>query len=223
MMNGTLITFEGVDGVGKSTHVDQLRGWLVGNDVRTEVCAEPGGTVLGRQIRKVLLPDHQPEPESELSSKAELLLFLAARVQLVKEKLRPWLREEENPPIVICDRSRDSTYAYQGFGRGCLDVDGIKEVEKLLDIDIKPDLTILLVSNDLVEISSRLHKRPTNNKYDSKDIKGYQGIQDSYKTLAAEEPDRFVVINADRTKKDIQSEIRQVLIDKGIVDRGFQI
>jgi len=133
-VRGVLITFEGVEGSGKTTQLTRLGRWLERQGSRVERTAEPDGTALGLAIRRLFeRPRLRPAPISEL------FLFLAARQQHVSERIRPWL---EQGRVVLCDRYVDATLAYQGYGRG-LDVDLIRELNVRATGGILPDLTLL--------------------------------------------------------------------------------
>src|SRR6056297_3621849 len=128
-----LITFEGIDGSGKSTQIDLLRQYLKKKGLRVEVFREPGGTDVSEMIRGMLL-----NPEIDIDPVTELLLFSSARSQLVSEKVLPLLKEEV---IVILDRFFDSTTAYQGFGRQSLPIKQIQQINSIATHDLTPDIT----------------------------------------------------------------------------------
>jgi len=133
-MKGILISFEGIDGSGKSTQSKKLYSWLKRRGYKTIHLEEPGGTKLGDKLREILLY------AEEISEFSELFLFFACRAQLVKEIIRPSLREGK---IVIIDRFFDSTLAYQGYGRG-LNKHLITKLDKIVTGGIIPNLTLLL-------------------------------------------------------------------------------
>jgi len=130
-----LITFEGIDGSGKSTQIDLLRQYLKEMGFRVEVFREPGGTDVSEMIRGMLL-----NPEIDIDPVTELLLFSSARSQLVAEKVLPLLKEEV---IVILDRFFDSTTAYQGFGRQSLPIKQIQQINSIATHDLTPDITFI--------------------------------------------------------------------------------
>ena len=135
-MIGRFITFEGIDGSGKTTQIDFLEKKLQIEDISYFIFREPGGTKLSEGIRDVLLDSKN----IFLSSEAESLLFVAARAQLMKEKIQPALQQGK---FVICDRFADSTVAYQGYGRG-LNVEYLEQLNNFGTGSIYPDLTIIL-------------------------------------------------------------------------------
>lgn len=133
-MRGVLITFEGVEGSGKSTQMRRLERWLRREGYRPEITREPDGTVLGAAVRRLFeRPSVKPQPL------AEMFLFMAARQQHVIEKIRPWLRAGR---VVLCDRYTDATVAYQGYGRG-VEPQLIREMNVHATGGVFPDLTLL--------------------------------------------------------------------------------
>lgn len=143
---GLLITFEGGDGVGKSTHIRFLARELAAHGVEVVRLREPGGTPVGERLRSILL-----NPKNDIADESELLLYEAARAQLVARVVEPAL---ERGAVVLCDRFTDSTLAYQGFGRG-LDTDLIERLNAFACRGIAPDRTILLLADDADAALSR--------------------------------------------------------------------
>src|SRR3989338_8807966 len=135
-MKGKFITFEGPEGSGKSTQSKLLCGYLWRKGYKTVFLREPGGNIIGEKIRKIVLD----AKNHSLTKEAEMLLYMAARSQVVKEIIRPALLKGE---IVVCDRFLDSTIAYQGYGLG-IDIDLIKRVGNFVTQGIKPGFTILM-------------------------------------------------------------------------------
>ncbi len=133
-ISGLFIAFEGIDGCGKSTQAEMLYRHLKKSGYPVRLVREPGGTVLSEKIRRILL-----DPKSEIRPVAELLLYQAARAQLVADVIRPAL---QNGEVVVCDRFYDSTTAYQGFGRG-LDQKLIARLNRTASYDVAPDLTFI--------------------------------------------------------------------------------
>jgi dTMP kinase len=144
------ISFEGIDGCGKTTQVELLRAHLESREARVLTTREPGGTALAEAIRNYLLTSREP-----LASRTELLLFAAARAQHVEEAMRPALVRNE---IVLCDRFVDSTTAYQGTGLG-LDADVHRTVERLCNGGLLPQVTFLLDIDPLVGLRRRAEQR----------------------------------------------------------------
>ena len=203
-MSGLFITLEGLEGSGKTTQqkyiVDELRD--KGFDVL--LTREPGATRLGKRIRKLLL-----DPEwSEMTPRAEILLFAADRAQHVEEVVKPAL---EDGKIVISDRYFDSNLAYQGYGRG-LDIEIVKKINLWAVDYLKPDLTFFL---DLpVEVGLARARAQTVDKLgdrlEREELKFYQQIRDGYLKLA-EESERFRVIDANRSIKEVKADVLQVI------------
>jgi len=199
------ITFEGSEGCGKSTQARALWRKLARLSIPAELTQEPGGTPLGNQLRSVLKKRRQ----DEISPLAELLLFAACRTQLVNEVIRPNLQQGK---VVICDRFADSTTAYQGYGRG-LDLEAIKEINDLATHGIKPGLTILLDIPTQKGLGRKQNK--ANDRFEAEDIAFHNRVRNGYLKLAAEEPERWLVIDATlpraRIGKIIWDRVKQIL------------
>lgn len=202
---GKFVTFEGGEGSGKSTQIKLAADWLM--QQRTPVCttAEPGGTPLGWEIRKILLS----RKSCAISAEAELLLFAAARAQHVRETILPAL---EAGQWVLCDRFADATLTYQGIGRE-LDVPFIRTLNAFSTGSLKPDLTLLF---DLpVEVGLRRAKeraaggRPeaAEDRFEQEEMIFHGRIREGYLELAAAEPERFRIING---AADIETVRREV-------------
>ena len=203
MKIGKFITFEGGEGCGKSTQVRRLKAALERKGVQVLLTREPGGTRLAELIRS-LLKDEAEDPPCD---RAELLLFLAARAQLVKNVIRPAL---EAGTWVISDRFSDSTLAYQGYGRG-LSLDVIRAADDFACEGLKPDRTILL---DVDPVTSRARMRgreaSTNTKADRIERAGddfHARLRKGFLELAAAEPSRIVTIDASGTEDDVWERV----------------
>jgi dTMP kinase len=191
-----LITFEGIDGSGKSTQISLLKEKLIELKYRVEVFREPGGTDVSEMIRGMLL-----NPEIDIDPITELLLFSAARSQLVAEKVRPLLDEGV---IVILDRFYDSTTAYQGFGRKSIPIDQVKQINETATHGLKPDITFYLRLS--IEEAA---KRTRHFEKDRMELSGnhfFKRVFDGFELLADEEA-RFKTINAEREIEAIHSDI----------------
>lgn len=196
---GYFITFEGGDGSGKTTLINKisenlsLRGFSVINT------REPGGTKLSEEIRVLLLR----KIDYEMSSYAELCLYLAARAQHIKEVIRPSL---EKGQIVLCDRFNDSTIAYQGFGRN-LDISQVENFCSFISEKLKPDLTFYL--NIDPKIAIKRAKKPLGNsekgydRIEQEKLSFHEKIRKAFLTLSKKEPNRFVVLDASKTKDEV--------------------
>lgn len=199
MKKGRFITFEGGEGCGKSTQIMRLEAYLKEKGVEVLVTREPGGTRLAELIRG-LLKDEKDDPPCD---RAELLLFLAARAQLVKNVILPAL---DSGIWVLSDRFSDSTFAYQGYGRG-LDLGILKVANDFACDSLKPDLTLLLDVPPEVA-SSRMRKREmeTNTSADRIELAGeefHRKLREGFRALAAVESDRVHTIDASGTPDQV--------------------
>jgi len=199
------ITFEGGEGCGKSTQAKALYRRLSRLGISAELTHEPGGTALGSQLRRLLKTKRQ----DEISPEAELFLFAACRVQLVNGVIRPGLQKGK---VVICDRFADSTTVYQGYGRG-IDLTTIKAVNEFATRGTKPDLTVLLdipVAKGLGRKQAKMKDR-----FEAEETAFHDRVRDGYLKLAADEPERWLVIDATLPKarigKIIWDRVNQLL------------
>ena len=199
------ITFEGSEGCGKSTQARALWRKLSRLGIPTVLTHEPGGTDLGNQLRRVLKKGRQ----DKISPIAELFLFAACRIQLVTEVIRPSLQQGK---VVICDRFYDSTTAYQGYGRE-LNLDTVKKTNDLATQGTKPDLTIFLDISTQTGLSRK--QSTTNDRFEAENITFHNKVRAGYLKLAAEEPGRWLVIDATlpraRISKLILDRVKQLL------------
>ena len=186
---GTFITFEGSDGSGKSTQLRMLHERLVAQGYAVMVTAEPGGTSIGAQIRRILLDS----ANNEICPLTELLLMFASRAQNVEQVIRPAMGRGE---IVLCDRFTDSTLAYQGVGRG-LGRAVVIALDRIACGGLTPDLT-LFIDTDLESSLARVQRRNTRSaggtnetRLDDQAIEFHRRVRDAYLQLAVEEPVRF--------------------------------
>ncbi len=199
MKKGRFITFEGGEGCGKSTQIRRLESFLKEKGVEVLVTREPGGTRLAELIRG-LLKDEKDDPPCD---RAELLLFLAARAQLVKNVILPAL---ESGVWVLSDRFSDSTFAYQGYGRG-LDLEILKIANDFACDSLKPDLTLLLDAPAEVAASRmRKRERETNTSADRIELAGdefHLRLREGFRALAAAEPERIITVDASGTPDEV--------------------
>ena len=200
---GRFITFEGGEGCGKSTQVARLRAALAERGVETVLTREPGGTRLAEQIR-ALLKDELDDPPTDRS---ELLLFLAARAQLVETVIRPALAAGK---WVVSDRFSDSTLAYQGYGRG-LPLDVIRRTNDFACGGLRPDLTLLLdVDPETARARMRGREAATRTAADRIECAGdafHARLREGFHALAAAEPARIVTIDATGTPDAVWSRV----------------
>lgn len=200
-MRGKFITFEGIEGVGKSTNIDSFVGAVEAEGQAVIQTREPGGTPTAEDIRRIL-KEHGDEP---MPATAELLLMFAARAINVGNTIRPAL---EAGTWVVSDRFTDSTRAYQGGGRG-LSREQIDWLARLVHGDVEPDLTILLDAP--VEIAlQRAGRRGEPDRFEVEQGDFFTRVRDTYLQLAREEPDRFVVVDVSRDLDTIKADIRQI-------------
>ena len=202
-MRGKFITFEGGEGCGKSTQVQRLRTALEDSGVEVLITREPGGTRLAELIRGLLKDENDDPP----CSRSELLLFLAARAQLVKNVIRPAL---EAGTWVVSDRFSDSTLAYQGYGRG-LPLDILRDCNDFACEGLKPDLTILLdVTPETARARLQARETATHEAADRIERAGdefHARLRKGFAELAKSEPWRILTIDANGTVDEVWKEI----------------
>jgi dTMP kinase len=186
---GRLITFEGIDGSGKSTQIARLSAAIQETGIRVLELREPGGTAIGEAIRPILLD----RKHDGMSQETELLLFAAARAQLVREVILPALAAGT---WVISDRFYDSTLAYQGYGRG-LDLGMIETLTSIAVGNCRPDLTILLDLTVTSAVHRRSGRQSLTDRLESESLAFMQRIRDGYLALADREPCRIIRFDAE--------------------------
>jgi dTMP kinase len=214
-MAGVFITFEGIDGCGKSTQLRLLADKLKARGLPVISTREPGGTPLGKKLRAALL-----DVSERVDPLTELLVFAADRAQHVRMHLRPALEQNQ---VVLSDRYADATVAYQGAGRG-FDPKLIGEIVELATGGLKPDLT-LLFDLSVPESSVRTRRRVARKRTDRLDIEAaefHTRVRDAYLEIAKRESDRFRVIDArgsvDQTHKAVMEIVIPFLKSRGLVD-----
>lgn len=204
MSQGKFITFEGTEGVGKTTQIQLLEKFLKTKNIHCLITREPGGTKLGERIREVLLDNDF----SDIDPMAELLLMFSARAQHLKDVIHPALKDNI---WVICDRFTDASYAYQGGGRG-LPYASIRSIEDVVQDGFTADLTILLFG-DIESGMRRVAKRGDKDRFELEKVEFFERVRHSYLNLAKANPERFSVVDADQTIDKaalaIQTEIKQ--------------
>jgi dTMP kinase len=210
---GKFITFEGLDGTGKSTQMRKLAATLRAAGDKIVETREPGGTATGEQIRKVLLHSGT----TGLSPLAEMALMFASRVQHIAEVIEPALAAGS---IVLCDRFTDSTEAYQGNGRR-LGSDAVRELHRVLCGNLQPDLTLLLDSNPHASVSRarRRNKRDSKsvarghdeNRFEQETRAFFGRVRDGYMAIAKREPSRVVMVDARGTPGQTHEKIREIV------------
>ena len=196
-MRGVLITFEGVEGSGKTTQMRRLERWLKSQGVKVERTAEPDGTALGVGVRRLF--ERGPLPL------AEMFLFLAARHQHVNEKIRPWLRGGR---VVLCDRYADATVAYQGYGRG-LDPAMIREMNLLATGGVLPDLTLLFDLDPKIGFA-RIGRRRLDH-FEQQALAFHRKVRRGYLEILRADPKRVRLVDAARAPGDVAARV-QVMV-----------
>ena len=194
------VTFEGSEGSGKSTQIELLAASLRAQDFAIVTTREPGGTSIGEQVRDCL---HDVK-NTRMTAAAEVLLYSASRSQLVKEVIMPALAQGQ---IVLSDRYADSTLAYQGFGRQ-LDLETLVRITEFATGGLIPDMTLFLDVDVKAGLARRTVGQAEINRMDLQEIAFYERVRTGYLTLANQEPDRWIIIDANRPVDELQADIR---------------
>jgi dTMP kinase len=213
-MHGKLIVFEGVEGCGKTTQLRRSQQWLIDSGWQALLQAkgylqylvmtrEPGGTVLGLQVRQLLL---EPSTAEAMQSRAELLLYAADRAQHVEGYLNPQLQQGA---LILCDRYTDSTIAYQGYGRG-IDLNLIAQLNAIATDGLESDLTLWL-DLDAATGLARTRQRGTADRIEQADLSFHQRVQQGFTELAEHHPQRITRIDASQTEVEVATQIQAVL------------
>lgn len=193
------ITFEGPEGGGKTTQLRLLAEWLQEQGRDVLATREPGGTVISEAIRAIVLDSARTEMRPE----AEILLYSAARAQIVGQVIRPHLQEGG---MVLCDRYADSTLAYQGHGRG-LDLDTLRVITAFATGGLMPDLTVCLD----IAIEEGLQRKSAQewNRLEAQTLAFHRRVREGYLEMASMEPDRWLVVDASQSVAAVQIAIRE--------------
>jgi dTMP kinase len=207
----SLITFEGIEGSGKSTQMRLVAEYLIEKNVPLLITSEPSGTDIGRKIGGILFN----RGHHYMCAETEVFLFCAARSQHVREMIMPALKENR---VVLCDRFSDATYAYQGIGRG-LSLEFIKLINDYSSMSLRPDLTFLfdlpveiglkraMERNDLLKVSS------FSDRFEREHLDFHRRVREGYLSIYKSEPKRFCLIDATRDIDTIQEEVRRRVAD----------
>lgn len=198
---GLFITFEGIDGCGKTTQLENVKKLLEENGIECVTTREPGALKLGSQIREILL-----HYDGVVADNCEMFLFLADRSQHVETFIKPMLEEGK---VVLCDRHTDSTIAYQGYGRGG-DVEKLTELNKIATNGLVPDLTFLF------DVSVETGHERAGKDLDRLELAGkefFERTRQGYLTLAKQHPERIKVINAEKSKESVYNDVKSLIMD----------
>ncbi len=199
MKQGYLITFEGAEGSGKSTQIRNATAFLKKKGRSVVMLREPGGTRISEAIREILLDKRL----TEMAPVTELLLYLAARAQIVREKILPALNQGK---VVISDRFEDSTRAYQGFGRQ-LSMEAIEQASKLVRGVLKPDLTFVLD----IDVAKGLKRGGRHDRIERESLKFHERVRRGFLAIAKKEPKRVMVLDASKPVDFVSQKIRERL------------
>lgn len=207
-MTALFITFEGLDGSGKSSHLQEAFRWLADHDIECQVAQEPGGTPLGEAIRETFLDPRW----GEIDGTVEALMVFASRRQHLLEVIEPTLADGRH---VICDRFTDSTFAYQGYGRG-VPMSILRDVDRLATGGRVPDRTLLFdlpaeVARERGHSDARRESEEGVTRLDAEALEFYGKVRQGYLELAREHSDRFIVIRSEGTFESTQQQVRQAL------------
>ncbi len=214
MPRGIFITFEGLDGSGKTTQIKRLAAWMQKRGLAPVLTRQPGGTAFGDRVRGLLL-DSASVP---IAPMAEMALMFADRAQAIAEVIEPALAAGQ---IVLCDRFTDSTEAYQGGGRS-IGSETVLALHKLICGELKPDLTLLLLPS-LESSLDRARRRndrqlaqegPDEGRFEQEQEDFFRRVWQAYKTIAAREPQRVVLIEGNLTIDEVQEQIVEAVAER---------
>jgi dTMP kinase len=202
-MSGRFISFEGIDGAGKSSHIEAVAQWLRARGHVTVPTREPGGTALAEALREQFL-------QREMDSLTESLLVFAARRDHLRLVIEPALARGAT---VLCDRFTDATFAYQGWGRG-FDIDVLERLEQWVQQGRQPDLTLLFEVSPSVAASRRAQARAAD-RLEGEDQAFFERVARGYAARAQAAPARFACIDAEGARADVWAQIEGVLLQRG--------
>jgi len=199
MNEAKFITFEGVDGAGKSTHLDWFTDALRQRGIDLVLTREPGGTPLGEKLREILL--HEP-----MHAETEAMLMFAARREHLEQVIRPAL---EQGTWVVSDRFSDASFAYQGGGRG-VSIAKLEQLERWVQDDLQPDLTLLF---DIpIEVArQRLASNASLDRFELEQGEFFERVRQAYLARATKMPQRFIVIEAEKSISEVKQKLSEVI------------
>lgn len=197
-MSGLFVTFEGIDGCGKTTQIKLLKEYLENKNKKVVLIREPGGTKISESIRKIILNVEN----SEMVDTCEMLLYAAARAQLVEQVIKPNL---ELGAIVLCDRFVDSSYVYQGFARG-LGLEKVETINKFAMNNVVPDITFFFDISPEISLQRRM-KVSSADRIEKETLDFHKKVYEGYRYLAKKYPERIKTINANCDIETVQRQI----------------
>ena len=199
---GRFITVEGLEGAGKSSHVEAMRAQIEGRGHRVVVTREPGGAPMSEQVRGLLLDP----ANTGMADDTELLLVFAARAEHLRKVIRPAL---EAGSWVICDRFTDATYAYQGGGRG-ISAERIAQLERWVQGSLRPDLTLILDVDPQTGLT-RAGRRSDQDRFEQESLAFFRRVRECYLQRARANPARYRVVDASGSMQQVGAEIAEIL------------
>lgn len=203
MKAGSFITFEGIDGAGKSTHIETTAAWLRGQAREVLLTREPGGTPLAEALRELVL--HRP-----MDALTESLLVFAARRDHLQQAIEPALARGA---VVLCDRFTDATFAYQGGGRG-FDLAVLERLEAWVQQGRQPDLTLWFDVDPAIAAERRAAARAAD-RFEAEDLSFFERVRAGYAARAAAQPQRFVRIDAALSPAEVRTQVTVALMSRG--------
>lgn len=203
-MAGLFVTFEGTEGSGKTTLIEGVVKFLEEKKIPFFKTREPGGTETSEKIRKIIM-------ENEMHPKTEALLYAASRSEHVETKIKPMIQKNT---FVLCDRFYDSSLVYQGLARG-LGIDYIYELNKKYALsNIEPDITFLLLIKPELGLNRIIKNARVVNRFDKEKLEFHKMVYEGYLMLSKKFPNRFIVIDASKTKEEVLKEVLDKLSER---------
>jgi len=200
--SGRFVTFEGIDGAGKSSHIDALADWLSARGHEVVVTREPGGTELAEALRELVL-------HRSMDAMTEALLVFAARRDHLQQRIEPALAAGKT---VLCDRFTDATFAYQGGGRG-FDLAMLAQLERWVQQGRQPDLTLWFDLPAATAAARRAAARAPD-RFESQDVAFFERVRNGYAARRAADPGRFAVLDADQPRETVRAQIERAVQER---------
>jgi dTMP kinase len=199
---GRFVTFEGIDGAGKSSHIDALADWLSARGHEVVVTREPGGTALAEELRELVL-------HRSMDPMTEALLVFAARRDHLQQRIEPALAAGQT---VLCDRFTDATFAYQGGGRG-FDLAMLAQLERWVQQGRQPDLTLWFDLPAATAAARRAVARAPD-RFESQDVAFFERVRNGYAARQAADPGRFALLDADQPRETVRAQIERAVQER---------